>query len=130
MNDHVIDERSRSITNDHFGKFFIDVGSIDHQKTAFGLNSILTSFDLTTLSPTISRTERDTLKILSLLNSTHIITYNYTLRQHLPPSHIGEKKYMGRYWGGHSNPLNRPLEGDHESYDTKVFHLPKYTSKK
>jgi hypothetical protein len=51
----------------------------------------LTSFDLTTLTPTISRTERDTLKILSPLNSTHQITYNYTLQQHLPPSHIGEK---------------------------------------
>ena len=29
--------------------------------------------------------------ILLSLNSTHKITYNYTLRQHPPPSHIGEK---------------------------------------
>ena len=29
--------------------------------------------------------------ILLPLNSTHKITYNYTLRQHPPPSHIGEK---------------------------------------
>ena len=37
---------------------------------------------------------------------------------------------MERYWGGQSNRLNRPMEGDHESYDTKVFHLSKYTSNK
>ena len=53
---------------------------MDHQKTAFGLKSVLTNLDLTTLTTTISLTERDTLEILSPLNSTHKITYNYTLR--------------------------------------------------
>ena len=49
------------------------------------------------LTPTISRTERDRLKIILLLNFTHQIMYNYTLRQHSPPSYKGEKKYIGRY---------------------------------
>ena len=49
---------------------------MDHQKTAFGRKSVLTHLDLTTLTTTISLTERDTLEILSPLNSTHKITYN------------------------------------------------------
>ena len=43
------------------------------------------------MTTTISKTERDTLEILSPLNSTHKITYNYTLRQHPQSSHIGEQ---------------------------------------
>ena len=40
---------------------------------------------------TISLTEVHRPVILLPLNSTHKITYNYTLRQHPSPSHIGEK---------------------------------------
>ena len=37
---------------------------------------------------------------------------------------------MVRFWGGQSIRLNRSMEGDHEYYDTQVFHLSKYTSNK
>ena len=36
---------------------------------------------------------------------------------------------MVRHLGGQSNQLNRPMEGDHESYDTS-FSFSKYTSNK
>ena len=85
-----------------------EITFINQEKTAFQLKSILTSFDLNTLTSTstISRMERDILKILSPLNSTQRITYRYRLRQHPPPSGIDEKKYIRRYCSGQSILLN------------------------
>ena len=37
---------------------------------------------------------------------------------------------MGRYWSGQSIRLNGPVEGDHESYNTKVSTILEYTSNK
>ena len=40
------------------------------------------------------------------------------------------KKYMVRYLCGQSIRLNGRMEGDHESYDTKVSTISEYTSNK
>ena len=51
-------------------------------KLAFRLNSILTSFDVTTLTPTILWTERDKLKIISLRIKLNIITHFDSTHHH------------------------------------------------
>ena len=53
----------------------------------------------------ISRTKSRIAKILLPLSSTNQITYNYTLRQHPRPSHIGEKKIHGNVFGWQVYPV-------------------------